>query len=658
MKRIHSFSIVLIILLIMSGFVTAAMNNSPEYPVMQANRSVVPPDTTGVMVGTPARIDQKSIGGSSGQEQPGPDQFGLIQANLLTEPNTAEFLGGGGGYFPATGWNRYCFNLIVPNQNIKKDTHPAVVSRKPGTVDIIYYHPDGSIWWSNRTGGRASDPVWLWEQQINSWTGTMFSPGVYSYGSNQFTVMETDTSHNIWNAAWGEGVGMNTWIPLVSDNDVNSTPAALVRHGGNDFELVYFNVSNYLIWKNFNYSHGWTRHAMLIASQPINDGISLVSTSPDSFTIIFADGKIWAITKSDTSDEFGIWNLRYSNFPVYSYVTASTRKFNDTQTQATLIDVVYNKYSPGDYYWSHSDDNGITWKNETYLGTPFNSPLSVISPRYNRLEIYQADTNHNLTAVMGFKGPDHTKIGVFRPSTHVFYLDYNRNGAWNGASVDRQYNFGISGDTPVSGDWRGDGITRIGIYRNSTHMFYLDNNGNGVWNGASVDRLYNFGLAKDIPVSGDWNGDGTTKIGVFRPSTHTFYLDYNGNGTWNGNVIDRQYNFGILGDTPLSGDWNADGKTEIGIYRNSTHMFYLDYNGNGIWNGTSVDRQYNFGITGDIPITGDWNIDGKTEIGVFRNSTHVYYLDYNGNGAWNGASVDRQYNFGITGDKPISGTWG
>ena len=249
------------------------------------------------------------------------------------------------------------------------------------------------------------------------------------------------------------------------------------------------------------------------------------------------------------------------------------------------------------------------------------------------------------------------KIGVFRPSTHLFYLDYNGNGAWNGAAVDKSYNFGITGDIPVAGDWNSDGKTEIGVFRNSTHLFYLDYNGNGVWNGASVDRSYNFGITGDIPVSGDWNHDGISEIGVFRNSTHLFYLDYNGNGVWNGAAVDRQYNFGITGDIPVTGDWNTDGRTEIGVFRNSTHLFYLDYNGNGIWNGAAVDKSYNFGITGDIPVSGDWNADGRTEIGVFRSSTHLFYLDYSGNGAWNGASIDRSYNFGITGDKPVTGKW-
>ena len=106
-----------------------------------------------------------------------------------------------------------------------------------------------------------------------------------------------------------------------------------------------------------------------------------------------------------------------------------------------------------------------------------------------------------------------------------------------------------------------------------------------------------------------------------------------------------------------TGDWDNNGAAEIGVFRPSTHLFYLDYNGNGVWNGAAVDKSDNFGITGDIPVSGDWNFDGRTEIGVFRNSTHLFYLDYNGNGVWNGGAIDRSYNFGITGDMPVTGKW-
>ena len=79
----------------------------------------------------------------------------------------------------------------------------------------------------------------------------------------------------------------------------------------------------------------------------------------------------------------------------------------------------------------------------------------------------------------------------------------------------------MAGDIPVVGDWNGSGTTKIGVFRNG--MWYLDTNGNNTWN-AGVDAAIPFGMAGDIPVVGDWNGSGTTKIGVFRNGI--WYLRY------------------------------------------------------------------------------------------------------------------------------------
>jgi len=264
-----------------------------------------------------------------------------------------------------------------------------------------------------------------------------------------------------------------------------------------------------------------------------------------------------------------------------------------------------------------------------------------------------ADTSNSVFAITAAPVvSNQQEIGIF--TVGIWYLDTTGNGIFSRS--DTQTSFGTTGDIPVAGDWNADGTTEIGVFRPSTHTFYLDYNGNGEWNGAVTDRAYNMGLTGDTPVAGDWNKDGRTEIGVFRPSTHMFYLDYNGDGTWNSASIDRAYNMGLTGDIPVAGDWNQDGRTNIGVFRPSTHMFYLDYNGDGTWNSASIDRAYNFGFTGDIPVAGDWNQDGRTNIGVFRPSTHMFYLDYNGDGTWN-SSIDRAYDFGINGGIPVSGMW-
>jgi hypothetical protein len=195
--------------------------------------------------------------------------------------------------------------------------------------------------------------------------------------------------------------------------------------------------------------------------------------------------------------------------------------------------------------------------------------------------------------------------------------------------------------------------SKIGVFRNGG--WYLDYSGNGWWDGPVTDLKYPaFGTTGDAPVAGDWNNNGISETGVFRNGA--WYLDNNGNGWWDGPVTDLKYPaFGTTGDVPVAGNWSGDGKTEIGVFRNGA--WYLDYNGNGWWDGPVIDLKYPaFGTTGDAPVAGDWNHDGISEIGVFRNG--VWYLDYNGNGWWDGPVTDLKYPaFGTTGDKPVAGKW-
>jgi hypothetical protein len=239
------------------------------------------------------------------------------------------------------------------------------------------------------------------------------------------------------------------------------------------------------------------------------------------------------------------------------------------------------------------------------------------------------------------------RLGCFRGG--MWLLDANGNGGWDGPSIDRLAWLGQTGDTPVTGDWNGDGKTEAGLFR--AGMWLLDFNGNGVWDGPLIDRLYWLGQAGDIPLVGDWNGDGRAEIGVFRAGM--WLLDYNGSGGWDGPSTDRLYWLGQAGDTPLAGDWNGDNKIEIGLFR--AGMWLLDFNGNGSWDGPSSDRLYWLGQAGDTPLVGDWGGNGSDGIGLFR--AGMWLLDYNGNGAWDGPASDRLYWLGQAGDTPLVSDW-
>ena len=252
------------------------------------------------------------------------------------------------------------------------------------------------------------------------------------------------------------------------------------------------------------------------------------------------------------------------------------------------------------------------------------------------------------TPVTGdWNGDGKDEVGFFKDG--LWYLDYNGDGAWDGGAADKMYAFGMAGAEPKVGDWNGDGKDEIGICING--FWFLDVNGNGIWDGEPTDKMIIWGFVGSTPVTGDWNGDGRTKVGLWKDGL--WYLDVDGNGTWDGGTTDKMIVWGWTGTTPVHGDWNGDGKEEVGVYLNG--FWYLDMDGNGTWDGGTTDKMIILGWTGTLPVIGDWNGDGKTKVGTLING--YWYLDYNGNAVWDGESTDRAYFFGQTGDTPIIGRW-
>jgi hypothetical protein len=207
--------------------------------------------------------------------------------------------------------------------------------------------------------------------------------------------------------------------------------------------------------------------------------------------------------------------------------------------------------------------------------------------------------------------------------------------------------------------------SNVGIFR-SGYFWLEDVDGNHQFN-SPPDRAFAFGgIPGDIPIAGDWNGSGTTKVGVYRTSNGLFILDYDGDGQFTS--ADKVYSFGVgtqPGDIPVVGDWNGDGRTKIGLFRQGFYWI-LDTNGNGTFDagdqafaygGDSGDQVFAFGgITGDVPVVGDWNGDGRTKVGVFRMG-FFWVLDTNGNQTFD-AGTDQAFAFGgINGDIPVVGKW-
>ena len=239
----------------------------------------------------------------------------------------------------------------------------------------------------------------------------------------------------------------------------------------------------------------------------------------------------------------------------------------------------------------------------------------------------------NFTAIFNNSPVCGVTVGVFRPSNGLIYLKNSNTSGFADVAI----NYGMGGDYPIAGDWDGDGVDTIGVYRSGG--FYLRNSNTvGI-----ADINFAFGTPGDQPIAGDWNHDGVDTVGIYRSSTFTFYLR-NSNSA---GAPDMIFSLGIPGDVGIAGDWDGDGFDTTGVFRPSNGVIFLkNTNQTGY-----ADIAINYGIGGDKPITGDWNNDGIDTIGVLRGN--VFYLRNSNTVGY----ADMYFALGIPGDMPIAGNW-
>lgn len=144
------------------------------------------------------------------------------------------------------------------------------------------------------------------------------------------------------------------------------------------------------------------------------------------------------------------------------------------------------------------------------------------------------------------------------------------------------------------------------------------------------EHTFHFGDPGDIPIAGDFDGDGKDTISIYRPSTGEVHIT--NTLPPNGGALEAEvsYVFGDPGDKPFAGDFDGDGKDTIGLHRESTGIVYFR---NSHTTG-EADNEFYFGIPGDRLVAGDWSPggmqppDGIDTPAVFRPSTSTWYFRF------------------------------
>jgi len=281
-------------------------------------------------------------------------------------------------------------------------------------------------------------------------------------------------------------------------------------------------------------------------------------------------------------------------------------------------------------------------------------------------------------ALYGTGGIVDNTIGLFNTSTTQWYID-NGNGKMDTCSVNNPtaltdqctVPWGWGTDTPVSGDWDGNGSTTIGVYRSvdiasggtcapHTACFLLSNSNVS----PAVNRVFNTGPVTFgyKPVTGNWPGSRAgTKVGVFLPSTGEWALDngdYSFVGCTGGDICFTTPG-SISGDIPFVGDWLGNGQMGPAFFRPSTGAFYFKSGfTSGYMTASSIIASPTYKM---FPIVGNWiGVGTKTQFGLYvyggTSTTPIkpypyWYLD-NGNRAYGNCVQDQCYTFRPSGLTP------
>lgn len=228
---------------------------------------------------------------------------------------------------------------------------------------------------------------------------------------------------------------------------------------------------------------------------------------------------------------------------------------------------------------------------------PFAPPLPSPTPQLSREYIYAgsrllAVEDANASAIP----PE--DLAVWRPS----------NGNWLIlGSQQLPPVFGLPGDTPVQGDYDGDGRTDFAVRRPgiSNTTWYVLKSSDNLFYGVP------FGVNTDVPAVGDYDGDGKTDIAIWRPSTQDWSILQSSTNTT------VSIHFGTSGDIPAPADYDGDGRADLAVWHPTTRFFESVNTSNGVT--VSVP----FGDDSGAPVCADYDGDGKANYAVWSEGNWI-----------------------------------
>ncbi len=177
---------------------------------------------------------------------------------------------------------------------------------------------------------------------------------------------------------------------------------------------------------------------------------------------------------------------------------------------------------------------------------------------------------------------------------------------WSGGTEARFNVATPPGSQLLWGDWDRDGAYTPAVYTQGHWVIY-----NSMIGPAPVPSLeFDYGAPGDRPVVGDFNRDGRTDVGVVRGNLWMLRNAPSAGATW------RRFGFGRATDVPLTGDWDGDGRDGIGVRRGSAYFLAEKAK-----KRARPAYTFRFGRGTDTSVVGDWDGDGADTVAAVRGTS-------------------------------------